>query len=152
MITAREGKSIPEIFAERGEASFRALEAEVLVLLEGKRGHVVATGGGFPCQSGVMERLRALGTVVWLAADFEALYQRASRAGSRPMLAGRTRDDVARLYEARRAYYRQAQLAIDTTLLGVDQVVSRIQRHLRARGWPARAGAPAAAGPATRGS
>jgi len=138
MITAREGKSIPEIFAERGEAYFRALEAEVLTLLEVKRGHVVATGGGFPCQPGVMERLRALGTVVWLAADFAALYDRASRVGGRPMLSGRTRDEAAALFEARRAHYRQAHLAIDTTLLGVDQIVSRIQRHLRARARPGR--------------
>ena len=71
MITAREGRSIPEIFAERGEPYFRQLEAEVLDALADKHGHVVSTGGGFPCGPGVMERLRELGTVVWLAADFD---------------------------------------------------------------------------------
>jgi shikimate kinase len=133
MITAHEGKSIPEIFAQHGEAHFRALEGEVLELLATKRGHVIATGGGFPCRAGAMERLRALGTVVWLVADFDALYDRAGRGGGRPMLTGRTREEVAALFEARKAYYRQAHLAIDTTLLGVDQIVSRILRYLRAR-------------------
>lgn len=144
MIVAREGAPIPEIFARFGEARFRALEAEVLALLEEKRDHVVSTGGGFPCRPGVMERLRTLGTVVWLSARFEALYERAGRVGSRPMLMGRALDDVQALFEARKAYYSQAHLAIETTHLGVDAVVSRIVRELRTR---ERLAAPAAAGP-----
>ncbi len=147
MISAREGKSVPEIFAEQGEARFRGLEAETLDLLEGKREHVIATGGGFPCRPGVMDRLRTLGTVVWLAADFDALYERAHRVGGRPMLSGRTREESAALFEARKAYYSQAHLAVDSTHLGVDQAVHHILRHLRERDR-LRCGAPrAAAGP-----
>jgi len=138
MIIAREGRSIPEIFAEKGEAHFRQLEGEILDLLATKRGHVVATGGGFPCRPGVMERLKALGTVVWLAVDFDAAYHRATRLGGRPMLTTRSREEAATLCEARQAYYRQAQLAIDTTHLGVDAVVGRIQRYLRERERAAR--------------
>lgn len=142
MITARAGKPIPAIFAEHGELHFRALEAETLGLLEDKRAHVIATGGGFPCHDGVMDRLRALGTVVWLAGDFDALYERASRLGSRPMLAGRSRAEVAALYESRQPYYGQAHLAVDTTHLGVDGVVMRILRHLRERERAARSAPP----------
>lgn len=133
MITAHEGRSIPQIFAERGEAYFRDLEARVLAGLADKRGHVIATGGGFPCRPGAMEQLRALGTVVWLAGDFDVLYERAGRVGGRPMLAGRPRQEVADLYAARRAYYSQAHLAVDVTRLGVDCAVGRILRHLRER-------------------
>ncbi len=133
MITAREGESIPEIFTERGEAHFRALEASVLDALGDKHGHVIATGGGFPCRPGVMERLKGLGTVVWLAADFDALYERARRVGGRPMLAGRTREEAAALHEARKAFYSQAHVAVDATRLGADTVVSRILRYLRER-------------------
>lgn len=133
MITAREGQPIPRIFAERGEAYFRGLEAAVLDALADKQGHVVSTGGGFACRPGVMERLRTFGTVVWLAADFDTLYERASRLGGRPMLAGRSREDVAALYEARKAFYSQAHLAVDVSRLGVDAAVSRILRYLRDR-------------------
>ncbi len=133
MITAQEGKSIAEIFAERGEAHFRGLEAAVLDALAAKQGHVIATGGGFPCRPGVMEGLKALATVVWLAADFDVLYERASRVGGRPMLAGRSREEIAALYEARKAHYRQAHLAVEVSRLGVDGAVSRILRHLRER-------------------
>jgi shikimate kinase len=133
MITAQEGTSIPEIFAARGEAYFRGLEETVLDALSAKEGHVVATGGGFPCRPGIMERLRTLGTVVWLAADFDVLYERARRVGERPMLAGRSREDVAALYEARKVFYAQAHLAVDVSRLGLDGAVTRILRHLRER-------------------
>ena len=138
MITAREGRSIPEIFTDRGEFYFRRLEAEVLEALAEKRGHVVATGGGFPCEPGVMDRLLQLGMVVWLAADFNAAYARANRAGGRPMLAGRSAEDAAALYRVRQDSYRRAHLAIDTSHLTVDAVVGRIVRHLRERERAAR--------------
>jgi shikimate kinase len=147
MITAREGRSIPEIFAAEGEAHFRALEAAVLDALGDKRGHVVATGGGFPCRPGVMERLKALGTVVWLAADFDALYERATRVGGRPMLANRSREEGAALYETRKAYYGQAHLAVDVTRLPIDAAVSRILHYLREHERATRPPAGVATGP-----
>ena len=100
MIAAAEGRSVPEIFAAEGEAYFRAAEDEVLRLLALKRGEVIATGGGLPCREGRAEALGALGTVVWLSGDFETLYERALRGGERPMLAGRTRDEVRTLIRA----------------------------------------------------
>jgi shikimate kinase len=145
MITAREGRPIPEIFAERGEAHFRRLEAEVLDELATKRGHVIATGGGFPCRPGAMERLRELGTVVWLAAEFEVVFARASRAGDRPMLAGRSPEEARALYLARQDHYRRAHLTIDTTHLSVDAVVNAIVRHVRERARSGRPARPAAA-------
>jgi shikimate kinase len=133
MITAREGRSIPDIFAERGEVYFRQLEAAVLEDLADKRAHVIATGGGFPCRPGVMDRLREIGTVVWLAMDFDTAYERVNRVGGRPMLAGRSREDTAALYQARQVYYRRAHLALDVSLLSSDVAVGHILRHLRER-------------------
>jgi shikimate kinase len=133
MITAHEGRSIPEIFAERGEAHFRALEEETVRLLSLKSGDVIATGGGLPCREGRPEALRTLGTVVWLRGDFDAVYERAQRAGERPMLAGRSRDEIEALYRAREPYYRQADLVIDTTGITPDQVVAKLLVALRDR-------------------
>ena len=133
MIVAHEGRAIPEIFADKGEAHFRALEEEAVRLLALKRGEVIATGGGLPCRPGRPEALAALGTVVWLTGDFDALYQRALRGGERPMLAGRTREEVLALCRAREPFYAQAALTVDTTSLGPDQVAARIIGALRAR-------------------
>jgi len=133
LIVARDGRSIAEIFRAEGEARFRQLEADLLDLLRLKRGDVIATGGGFPCREGRMDALKGMGTVVWLAGDFEALRARALRSGSRPMLEGKPKEEVAALYRAREPYYRQAHLVVETAGLGVDQVVRRILSLLRQR-------------------
>ena len=131
MIVATDGRPIPEIFREDGEERFRQLEAEALQALEMKSGNVIATGGGLPCREGRMEALKALGTVVWLDGDFRELHDRARRGGDRPMLNNRTPAEVEALYRQRTAFYRQAHLTIDTTGLGIDEVVNRLLRALR---------------------
>src|SRR4029077_20522837 len=89
MITAGEGRSIPAIFAERGEAYFRSLEEETGRLLALKSGDVIAHGGGLYCREGRPEAMRALGPVVGRAGHFDVRYERARRVGVRPMLTGR---------------------------------------------------------------
>jgi shikimate kinase len=131
VITAREGRSIPEIFQHHGEARFRELEGEMLERLRLKSGDVIATGGGLPCRDGHMDTLKSIGTVVWLRGDLTALRERAGRAGDRPMLSGRSAEDVERLYREREPCYARADLTIDTTGLGVDQVVMRMLTALR---------------------
>lgn len=79
-----------------------------------------------------MEALKGLGTVIWLAGDFETLYRRASRAGARPLLDGRSKDEVRALYASRIPYYRQADFTVETDRLGVDQVANQILALLRA--------------------
>src|SRR5262249_61957991 len=105
--SAAEGRSIPEIFRDAGEARFRQLEAETLEGLKLKSGDVIATGGGMPCREGRMEALRELGTVVWLDGDVRELTARASRVGNRPMLEGRSMAEIDELYRSRQPYYRR---------------------------------------------
>lgn len=131
MIVARDGRPIPEIFRQDGEAAFRRLEAEALEALWLKAGDVIATGGGLPCREGRMDLLRELGTVVWLHGDLAALLARARRAGARPMLQGRTAEELESLYREREPYYRRAHIAVDTAGMGVDQVVRRVVAALR---------------------
>lgn len=131
MITAREGCAIPEIFARLGEARFRQLETEAVDALALKSGDVVATGGGLPCRDGMMATLRGLGTVVWLRGEPRELLERARRQGARPMLDGRSDDDIAALYRAREPFYRQAHITIETSGRTIDQVVGDLVAALR---------------------
>jgi shikimate kinase len=78
-----------------------------------------------------MAILRELGTVVWLRGDLAELLARARRTGARPMLNGRTPEELAALYRAREPYYAQAHLTVDTGGLGIDQVVARVVSALR---------------------
>jgi shikimate kinase len=131
MIVARDGRPIPEIFRQDGEDAFRRLEAEAVEALRLKSSDVIATGGGLPCREGRMAILRELGTVVWLRGDLDELLARARRTGARPMLNGRTPEELAALYRAREPYYAQAHLTVDTGGLGIDQVVARVVSALR---------------------
>ncbi len=131
MIVAREGVSIPEIFARHGEPYFRQLESDVVEALAAKSGDVVATGGGLPCREGRMEALRALGIVVWLRGDPMALLERARRHGARPMLVGRTDEEILALHGAREPYYGRAHLTVDTDGRTIDQVVAELVVAIR---------------------
>jgi shikimate kinase len=134
MIVARDGRSIPEIFRTSGEERFRQLEREVLELLALKSGDVIATGGGLPCRDGHMETLRTLGTVVWLKGNLAVGIERARRGGTRPMLEGRSLEELEALYRQREPYYRQAQITLETSGLGVDQAVARLLALLKKTG------------------
>jgi shikimate kinase len=131
LIVGRDGRAIPDIFRQDGEEAFRRLETEAVEALALKSDDVIATGGGLPCREGRMDALRALGTVVWLRGDLDELLGRARRGGQRPMLDGRTPDEIDVLYRAREPYYAQAHLTVDTAGLTIDQVVHRIVAALR---------------------
>jgi shikimate kinase len=131
VIVARDGRSIPDIFRQDGEEAFRRLEGEAVEALRLKSDEVIATGGGLPCRDGRMQTLRELGTVVWLRGSLPELLARAARSGARPMLAGRTAEDLESLYRVREPYYAQAHLTVDTAGLGLDQVVARVLAALR---------------------
>jgi shikimate kinase len=131
VIVSRDGRSIPEIFRQDGEATFRRLESEALDALRLKTGEVIATGGGLPCHEGRMDVLRDLGTVVWLRGELNEVLARAQRTGNRPMLDSRTPEEITALYRGREAYYARAHITVDTAGLGIDQVVTRIVAALR---------------------
>src|SRR5205085_10503070 len=68
------------------EASFRDREETVIEELCGRTGFVLATGGGAVTRPNNRERLKAGGTVVYLHARPETLYQRVRHSRHRPML------------------------------------------------------------------
>lgn len=67
------GKSIPDIFAEEGEAGFRKMETQVLAELGKKSGFVIATGGGCVTQSRNYPLLHQNGTIFWLQRSLDVL-------------------------------------------------------------------------------
>jgi shikimate kinase len=126
------GRTVAQIFKADGEAHFRKLEAEAIETASGSDA-VIAPGGGAVAVAGVMDRLLATGSVVYLKAAPEMLIARIGDASSRPLLAGL--DPVARLeklealLEARLPFYRRAQLQIDASGTA-DDVVDRIANAL----------------------
>lgn len=135
LITARAGKSVSEIFALEGEAGFRIRETEELRTLEGMQGIVLATGGGAILSPMNREILHRIGLVVWLHADVETLFERASRSRKRPLLeVENPRTTFTTLLESRLPLYGgTADLKVDATGLSHEQTVESIIRSIEAR-------------------
>ena len=71
--------SIPDIFAIRGEAEFRAGEARVIARLLDGGPQVLATGGGAFMNADTRAAIAAKGISVWLKAEFDVLMRRIKR-------------------------------------------------------------------------
>ena len=76
MIAAREKKSIPEIFSEKGEQYFRKLERDI----------VIATGGGVIIDNENIKNLKETSFVVYLDCTIECIYERVKNSKTRPLL------------------------------------------------------------------
>jgi shikimate kinase len=134
LIAARAGQSIPEIFATEGESGFRLRETSELQTLQGSSTIVLATGGGAVLTPTNREILRELGLVIWLHADSETLFARATRSRKRPLLeVENPRSTFIALLESRLPLYGgTADLKIDATGLSQEQTVEKIQQHATA--------------------
>src|SRR5207247_5909647 len=85
-IEGAAGRSVPEIFAEEGEAGFRAREAAALVDAARRDPSVVSCGGGVVLEPANRVTLRATGEVVFLSVALEVLAARVPPAADRPVL------------------------------------------------------------------
>ena len=107
-LEARLGVSIPTIFEIEGEAGFRDREEAMIDELAHLTGVVLATGGGAVMRAHNRERLREGGTVLYLHAEPETLWQRLRNSRQRPMLqAADPRNRLAELYQLRDPLYRE---------------------------------------------
>ena len=97
-IEKREKKSIPEIFAENGEAYFREVERKVVADVCVKTGQVIATGGGAVLDERNVEWMKANGKIVWIERDVNKL----ARDG-RPL--SKDIETVKKLFESRKPIY-----------------------------------------------
>jgi shikimate kinase len=139
-IERRCGVKIPVIFEIEGEPGFRARETAAIGELTQMRGIVLATGGGVVGAEENRSLLAASGTVVYLHAQPEDLYERVRHDRNRPLLA--TADPQARLrqlYGERDPLYRSiADVVIDTGKQGVTALARDLLGKL-GDGWKASA-------------
>jgi len=132
LVERRAGKTIARIFADSGEAAFRAFEREAIAEAAERTGAVIAVGGGAVLDPTNVERLRAAGVLVCLTARPETILQRVGDVARRPLLAGEDpRASIDRLLAERRAAYEAAaDLTVDTSDRSVDEVVVEIQQSV----------------------
>ena len=105
MVEEREGRTIPEIFAQRGEAYFRAVEAACAAEAARRQDAVIATGGGIVLRQDTMELLRHSGVVCFLDRAAQEIAESVDVSG-RPLLKDR-RERIFQLQKERDHLYRR---------------------------------------------
>jgi shikimate kinase len=132
--------TVPEIFAQHGEARFRRLEAQALAILLGRRHVVIALGGGAPEELGnrlLLEQTPRT-AVIHLAAPLDVLLERCRiqsiRPGSvvRPVLAD-LEAATHRYFQRLPLYNRLATHRIDTSTHNHATTVTAILTALGSR-------------------
>jgi shikimate kinase len=134
LIEKKARKTIPAIFKEDGEISFREFEIEVVKEVSQQRNAVIACGGGVILNKINIDRLRKEAVIVYLTASPRVILRRISRdIDERPLLAvanpALTIKDLLRL--RRPLYERAADVTVNTSGLDIDSVVRQITAKIK---------------------
>ena len=128
------GRSISDIFAERGEDEFRAGERRVIARMMEEDPHVLATGGGAFMNPETRGLIKDKAISVWLKADLDVLVRRVSRKDTRPLLVGRDPRKVLKaLIKERYPIYALADIVIETDDRPANAAVESILAALSER-------------------
>lgn len=128
-IEKEQGKRIPQIFADEGEAHFRKLERAFIESGHPDAGCVVSCGGGLVVQPGMKELLKRKGVVICLFASAESIIERTSRNKNRPLL--NVADPAAKvraLLAEREPIYMDSGACITTEGRTIPEVVRHMMR------------------------
>jgi shikimate kinase len=132
-VETRAGLSIAEIFEKHGEAQFREMESRELQALADLPGLLVAaTGGGVVLRPKNVRWMKDHGTVVYLEASPEVLWQRVKGNRRRPLLASENPKAVLEKICAERQnlYEEAAVLRVQTDGRTAEDVAQEIREKL----------------------
>jgi shikimate kinase len=128
------GRTVAEIFADRGEAEFRDGERRVIARLLDEPAHVLATGGGAFMNPQTRRLIMQKATSVWLKADVDVLLRRVARKTDRPLLQqGDPRAVLEALAAQRDPVYALADITVESAEMPHTATVQAIIDALRAR-------------------
>jgi shikimate kinase len=134
VLVERTGVAVATIFEIEGEQGFRKRESAALAEVAAHDDRVVATGGGAVLAAENRALMRASGTVVYLRARLEHLWERTRHDTSRPLLATPDpRGTLERLLGERDPLYREAaHLVVDTGSQSAGTAANRVLAALKA--------------------
>lgn len=134
IIESMENRTIKKIFAQEGEEYFRALERKVALWLQKEvKGTLISTGGGFF----KVPNLSKIGTVVYLSAPFEIIYNRIlahpnaeKKLRKRPLF--QDIEKARKLYDERSVLYKKAaDIVIDVSDKDIPEIAKEILKKAK---------------------
>jgi shikimate kinase len=143
-IEKEAGKTITKIFAEDGEAHFRALELKGIQQLATQREMVISLGGGALEDAQSFSLIQQSGTMVYLKSPISILAKRLCNKTDRPLLQGekgeklsreKIEQKIATILAQREQRYETADITVETDVkrIGstVEELTRKIERHVR---------------------
>jgi shikimate kinase len=125
------GMSVPDIFVERGEAAFRALERTAVANALADHDGVLALGGGAVLDPAT-RRLLGEHCVVFLDVGLAEAVRRVGLARDRPLLIANPRAQLLRLLEERRPLYEEvADVTVSTDGRSPDDIADEVLTRVR---------------------
>lgn len=126
------GKTIPEIFSQKGEAFFRSVESEVLKNLASQKNMVISTGGGSPCYLGNMDHMLRTGLTIYLKMNPLQLTSRLVHSkGERPLIKDLNRDEllyyIGKKLVEREEWYNQAEIITEGADLDISSLINAVK-------------------------
>ncbi len=136
LIEERVQASISEIFMDRGESWFRALEREtVREIVSSPDACVVAPGGGWAAQPGNITDVGERALTIHLFVSPEEAAERTAHSFHRPLLDGKEPEDAIReLWAVRKSYYDASELKVDTSERDAADVALEVAALARTHG------------------
>jgi shikimate kinase len=121
-IESRLRKTVPQIFASRGEDGFRAVEHCMLHEVAEFEDVIISCGGGTPCFFDNMEYMNEQGQTVYLKASPDVLYGHLIIGKTeRPLLKGKSSDEmkafIQQQLEKREPCYSKAKYTLNVDLM-----------------------------------
>ncbi len=133
VLVDRTGVAVSTIFEIEGEPGFRRREALALAELAQRSDCVIATGGGIVLAPENRQAMRSSGTVIYLRARLESLWERTRHDTTRPLLATPDpRGTLQRLLQERDPLYREAaHIVVETGSQSAATLLNRVAAAVR---------------------
>ncbi|MET3507007.1 shikimate kinase [Halalkalibacter oceani] len=125
-IEEQEKQRISELFQTKGEPYFRKQETKALETIAGQR-LIITTGGGIVIKEENRQLMKEKGNIIYLKCDIEEILRRLQDDETRPLLQGKDKAKIEQLFLARKAFYEDADIIIDTTGRTVNDIINELK-------------------------
>ena len=133
-ISNQQGVTISVLFDTKGEAYFRQLEKEFIEQLDSNENYIVATGGGLPIYTNLMNTLNEKGITLYLRVKPSTLLLRLKEGQKkRPLIANLNEEQLhafisEKLLE-RESTYIKAQFIVDEPDQKIEKLIHLLHLH-----------------------
>lgn len=132
LIEAEYGMPVSKIFEQLGEKAFREKEKQVIMDLSNRKLHILSLGGGSFLQEEVKKVCLENCIVIHLDLSWDSWKERINLIiDSRPVLKGKSLDDMEELFYNRKAIYSDHHSKVSTDSQDIEEVADYIVDSLK---------------------